>query len=146
MTAPEQPAGAASPERPKKGGKKPPLQSPVDTESLVPEFAGSGKTLVERLHETESERESRLRIKEEDARAEREEKKAGMDQRRWVECVILIVSLIFSAVVCIACLFALFDKGISPQDKAWAAPILTLIVGGLTGFWTGRTTNRLPEK
>lgn len=149
MTAPEQPAeqqAESAPVRSKRGGRKQLPKSPLDPESLSRDLSSSGRTTVERFHETDEERASRLRIKEEDAKAERDEKKAAMDQRRWIERLLLRSSLAFSAVVCGACLFALFDKSIPPPEKAWASPLLTLIIGGLAGFWSGRSSNRQPEK
>jgi hypothetical protein len=109
-------------------------------------LASSGKMTVERLQETEEERDSRLRIKEEDAKADREEKKSAMDHRRRIEMRALSAYIGISGLACCACLWVLSDKTIAPTDKAWVGPTLTLIIGGLAGFLTGRLPGRTPEK
>lgn len=134
------------PARSKRDDKKQLPESPVDPEILSRELSGSGRTTVERFVETDEERTCRLRINQENAQAERDEKKAAMDQRRWTERAILVTSIGLSVVVCGACLKALFDKSIPAPEKAWASPILTTIVGGFAGFWGGRSSSRTPEK
>jgi hypothetical protein len=120
-------------------------------------LASSGKLLVEHRQETEEELASRLRIDEANAEAERQEKKAAADadrqekkdamkHRRHIELCALVSYLVIAAVVCLACLWVLRDKTIAAQDKAWVSPTLTLILGGVAGFMTGRLPGRSSEK
>ena len=145
MTIPEQAMGQPS-ERSKRGAKNQPPVAPVDTESLTRTLSVPSRSTLEQLHETEKETESRLRIKEDDAVAERLEKKAAMDHRRKLEFVALAAYVVICGIVLIACLGVLADKSIAPPDKAWIGPTLTLIIGGLLGFLTGRSSGRSVEK
>ncbi len=78
---------------------------------------------------------SRLRREEEDAAFERGRKKAADDLDRLKDLSLFIASLIVVVMASIASLFALLVQGNPP----WAAPLLTLIVGGLLGYQTGKS-------
>lgn len=159
MTTPEQSEGK-TPERPKRGeakNKKETPQSPIDTDKIAEKIVGSGRMISERIEETEQETASRLRVieadaeaertkKGADAKAERDEKEAAMNHRRRVEIIALCAYLGISGFVAVACLWVLADKTIAPQDKAWVGPTLTLVIGGVAGYLTGRSSGRPPEK
>jgi hypothetical protein len=146
MTTPEEPTGQA-PEKPKRSTRKQPPKPPIDPQVLAADVsAPSRKTKREEIEEPKEERDSRLRIDEENAKADREEKKAAMDHRRRIEIIALVAYLVFSGIASIPSIWVLLDKKTAPQDKAWAAPLLTLIIGGIAGFLTGRSSSRTSEK
>ena len=85
--------------------------------------------------ETAPEREARLRREAEDAAHERDRKKANEDHERRKDFLLFVASLI---IVGGAALGSLGSLMISPTNSPWAAPLLTLIVGGLLGYQTGK--------
>jgi hypothetical protein len=91
--------------------------------------------------ESPAELESRLRCEEEDAAHDRAQKKAASDHERFKDLVLFIVSLSIVAISALSCLGVLI---FSPSQAPWAAPLLTLIVGGFLGYQTGKLSTSKP--
>jgi len=99
---------------------------PKDTDLFDPKKF----TIDIRTPESAPERTARLRRGAEDAAHERRK-----------DFLLFITSLAVVAGSALCGLVALFA---SPSNSAWAAPLLTLIVGGLLGYQTGKAqTSRL---
>jgi len=105
------------------------------TDFLDPKkFSVEVKTL-----ESAPERDSRIRRDEEDAAHDRARKKAAEEHERRKDFLLFVASLIVVAGSAFCCLGTLI---FSPTSSPWAGPLLTLIVGGLLGYQTGKSQSK----
>jgi hypothetical protein len=88
----------------------------------------SGLDLQLRTTETPEEREVRLRQLEKDAAF-----------RRWRDGSLFAVCLAATTVLGYVCVGIVLSVTASPDDKKWATSLITLIVGGIIGFLTGKS-------
>lgn len=58
--------------------------------------------------------------------------------RRWKDRVLFVVAILFTSAIFIAALAAFFLG--DPDQRVWAASALTLILGSLVGYLTGKNT------
>ena len=72
----------------------------------------------------------------EDAIARRVQEAADADLRRQKDFILFWFALIFVTVIFFGCVY-LFASG-GPDDKKWAAGIVSAIVSGLVGFLVGQ--------
>jgi VIT1/CCC1 family predicted Fe2+/Mn2+ transporter len=86
--------------------------------------------------ETAADRKARIRREDEDAAHERSRKKADQDHERRKDFVLFVSSIVIVTGAALTSVLALI---LSPGRSAWAAPLLTLIVGGLLGYQTGKS-------
>jgi hypothetical protein len=78
-------------------------------------------------HEDPLELQTRLKIQETDAA-----------HQRWKDTILLVASLIGVLGFSGFCVYIYVSPTSSADDKKWAASIITLIVGGLVGYWSGK--------
>jgi hypothetical protein len=138
MTTPEQPATppvektektARKPRQP----KEPAIAPAIDPMAILAEILTKGNLQLN--PETAEEKTAKLSLAKQEA-----------CHRQRVERIVLYAALVLIAVICPACLWVLMDDAKSMEKKAWAAPMLTLIVGGLMGFLTGRSQGKTSDK
>ncbi len=58
--------------------------------------------------------------------------------RRWRDKILFVVAVLFTSAIFIAALAAFF-RG-DPDQRTWAASALSLILGSLVGYLTGKNT------
>jgi hypothetical protein len=142
---PEENQDAHPPGKTKKApGKSPTKKPPLDTDAMLREIIS--KSSIEHTPGTEAETLSRPSVAEKDAGYERAEMAKSLDHRRLIEMVSLCAALTAAAVVRPVRLRVPTNDTQTPERKAWAAPLLTPIVGGLIGYLTGRVPGRPSEK
>jgi fatty acid desaturase len=73
---------------------------------------------------------------DEDAAHERARMEADENRERRKDFILFVFSLVIVAASALCCVLALLY---SQANSAWAAPLLTLIVGGLLGYQTGKS-------
>jgi hypothetical protein len=99
-------------------------KKPLDLDDLA-----QGQKVDIRLISPESplELETRLKIQELDAR-----------HQRWKDTILLAASVIGVLLFSGFCVYIYVSPASSADDRKWAASIITLIVGGLVGYWSGK--------
>lgn len=60
------------------------------------------------------------------------------DYRRWKDRILFMVAVLLTVVLFVAALIAFF-KG-TPDQRTWAGPALTLILGAFIGYLTGKNS------
>ncbi len=60
------------------------------------------------------------------------------DHRRWKDRWVFVFAILFASIFSIAALVAFFLG--TPDQRTWGGSALTLILGGLVGYLTGKNT------
>ncbi len=134
-SCPSMAAEEPSPEPPAKGRRrasKKPAGPPIDVAQMLGNLLrGVDPNFTPK--ESVTERASRLRIAEKDA-----------DSARRKDMTFFNASLAIVVAATVAALWILVLSGRPPAETRWAEAILTLIVGGVLGYGSGKATTAKP--
>jgi hypothetical protein len=106
------------------------------SEPLMDLLGGKQVKIEAKTPETAVERKARILRETEDAAFDRVRKKADEDHERRKDFILFVFSLVIVAGSALFCVLAIV---LSPANTTWAVPLLTLIVGGLLGYQTGKS-------
>ncbi len=97
-------------------------QNPLDLNQLSQQYAVEIKSV-----ELPEERAARLRREEADA-----------SHQRWRTTIFFYVGLVAAVIVGGICLYAVLSSSFTTDQQRFAGSIVTLLIGGVAGFLTGK--------